>query len=812
MNQRTSGSHCVSGASFLRGQFVAAVVMSVLLFASPVAAQDDFADELGGLDLGALMSLDLTVTSATKFEQTVAEAPAIISVITRKQIQERGYQSVAEALQSVPGLFVNTDWVSPDVGVRGVSGGLRGGSRVIKVMINGQPVSFRIETTNWLGAEFIPLQAIERIEVIRGPGSALYGANAFLGVVNVITRTGEAAHGGEFWAQGSQALGRNSYGLGVQGGRLVGPAEFYVALQQNSTNRSGLSIPVTFQDADWQEENADLLGRSSYDDFATPWSVIATMKLDVGGFLIDEEESLGFIKAMVNHQSLTTSGSFTDWSVLQYDEDSYTTGIGERASRKVRNTGNRIGLQNTTARVDYGLSLFDDRVDVSVGAAFARGGTSSDERLRQHGRDTLSFGEVPTLNRGHYGYTSMDVMGEIYVTILEDALVQDSGFLSGVTAINNLSLVLATDLMTDTVSYQESTLDREYIESDLSNFGALGQLTGSFLNKRLGFIVGARYDKNTGAELSEFQLAAFEHKVGAGVLGDKYSEFCEGTTVCYDSLNYRFGLTMSLLKDLGTAGDYQLLDNLYLKALYGTAFKAPAPSYLYDNGTPFGQTSFQAFSGLLPQDVTSLEFLLGADFFEGRLNLSLVYFMNDVLNKTGYKKTGTFIIAYNALDVQTSGIEATVDLRWDPVNFSVGFSQQSSKRLPPEDVEFLFEETVAFPELMLNANLTIDVSFASSFVNIEYQHIGERTGFPFNQSGVSEMKTTRYTLDSYDLLNLTITSYPLDLFGDDLATTFVCTVRNLLDEKYEYPGYQMSYGIDLPGEPRRIFLSVKQGF
>ena len=89
----------------------------------------DFEDELaemgalGDLDLDALLSLDLTVTSATKFEQTVSEAPAIISVITAKQIQERGYQSVAEALQSVPGLYVNTDWVSPDVGVRGVSGG-----------------------------------------------------------------------------------------------------------------------------------------------------------------------------------------------------------------------------------------------------------------------------------------------------------------------------------------------------------------------------------------------------------------------------------------------------------------------------------------------------------------------------------------------------------------------------------------------------------------------------------------------------------------------------------------------------------------
>ncbi|MBT6179161.1 MAG: TonB-dependent receptor [Deltaproteobacteria bacterium] len=795
-----------------------AILLSLGLMTMPMAlwAQDtaeDFGDvgSLGDLDLDALLSLDLTVTSATKFEQTVSEAPAIISVITAKQIEERGYQSVAEALQSVPGLYVNTDWVSPDVGVRGVSGGLRGGSRVIKVMINSQPVSFRIETTNWLGPEFIPLKAIERIEVIRGPGSALYGANAFLGVVNVITRSGESANGGEFWAQGSQALGRNSYTLGVQGGRQVGAAEYYVAIQRNETNRSGLSIPITYQDEQWQEQNENLLGRTSYDDFATPWSLVATMKLDVGSLLLDEDEKYGFLSAMVNHQSLTSGGSFTDWSVLQYDEDSFTLADGERGSRKVRNTGNRVGLHNTTTRLNYMLNLFD-AVDVTLGAVFAQGGTSSNERLRQLGQDTEIFGQVPTQNRGHYGYTSMDVMGEVYFTVLENALTPDSGFLEDVTVINNLSLVLAADLMQDTISYQERPRDREYLESDLSNVGVLGQLTGSLFNKRLGFIVGARYDEYSGPDLSEYQLDAYEDKVQKGFVGEKYLELCEGNSVCYSSLNYRAGLTMSLLQKVGKLGDYTLLDNLYLKALYGTAFKAPAPSYLYNNGTPAGQTPIQAFAGLLPQDVNSLEFLLGADFLDGHVNLSLVYFMNDVVNKTGYKKTGSFIIAYNALDVKTMGVEATLNVRWEPVELSVGFSQQSSERLPPEGSEFLFSETVAFPELMMNANLTVDVAFVKSYLNIEYQYIGERTGFPFNQPGVNEMNTERYTLGAYNLMNVSLTSYALNIFGDDMPTTFNCTVRNLLAEEYQYPGFQMSYGIDLPGEPRRVFLGVKQKF
>ena len=140
------------------------------------------------LIFAALMNLDDQVTSATKIAQSISEAPAIITVISRDKIIDRGYETVAEALGALPGFFINSDYILPDAGVRGVSGELRGGSRLIKVMVNGHPVSFRSETTNWLNGALIPMDAIDRIEVIRGPGSALYGANAFLGVVNIITR------------------------------------------------------------------------------------------------------------------------------------------------------------------------------------------------------------------------------------------------------------------------------------------------------------------------------------------------------------------------------------------------------------------------------------------------------------------------------------------------------------------------------------------------------------------------------------------------------------------------------------------------
>src|SRR4030095_16915571 len=91
----------------------------------------------------------------------------------------------------VPGLYCIDDYVTADCGVRGISGGERGYSKVLKVMIDGQPVSFRADTTSFLGPELVPIDLVERIEVVRGPVSALYGANAFFGAVNVITRRAE---------------------------------------------------------------------------------------------------------------------------------------------------------------------------------------------------------------------------------------------------------------------------------------------------------------------------------------------------------------------------------------------------------------------------------------------------------------------------------------------------------------------------------------------------------------------------------------------------------------------------------------------
>jgi len=146
------------------------------------------------LSLEELMNIE--VISATKQIQKKSEAPANISIITAEQIQKRGYCTAGEAINSLPGIYVLDDDLQQNIGVRGINGGMQAGSRIVKVMIDNQPVSFRSTTENWLGVELIPISSIERIEVVRGPASALYGANAFLGVINIITKQGSNVNGG----------------------------------------------------------------------------------------------------------------------------------------------------------------------------------------------------------------------------------------------------------------------------------------------------------------------------------------------------------------------------------------------------------------------------------------------------------------------------------------------------------------------------------------------------------------------------------------------------------------------------------------
>ena len=156
-----------------------------------------------------------SVFSASKYEQKVTEAPSAVSIVTSDEIRKYGFRTLAEILGSLPGVFTTNDRNYQYLAVRGF--GIAGdyNSRVL-LLIDGHRVNDSIYGTAPMGRDFpLDVELIDRVELVRGPASALYGTSAFLGVINVVTKRGRDLQGPELAAGGgseSTYSGRASYG------------------------------------------------------------------------------------------------------------------------------------------------------------------------------------------------------------------------------------------------------------------------------------------------------------------------------------------------------------------------------------------------------------------------------------------------------------------------------------------------------------------------------------------------------------------------------------------------------------------------
>jgi iron complex outermembrane receptor protein len=141
--------------------------------------------------------LDVNIVGASKYEQKMVDVAASATVITRQEIQAFGWHTLAEALYSLPGVYTTYDRQYSYLGVRGFGSPGDLNTRVL-IMIDGNRVNDPTFDQGPTGPEFpLDMDMIERIEFIPGPGGAVYGQNATLGVINVITRTAAGLGGAE---------------------------------------------------------------------------------------------------------------------------------------------------------------------------------------------------------------------------------------------------------------------------------------------------------------------------------------------------------------------------------------------------------------------------------------------------------------------------------------------------------------------------------------------------------------------------------------------------------------------------------------
>jgi len=204
----------------------------LLLFLIPITSS--LANESSALDaeLQWLQS-ERMVFTASKSVERISKSPSTISVITARQIRRMGARDVLDVLRIIPGLGItrNNMWFR-EIEVRGIKTTF---SEKIVFMLDGHNLNSQL-TNGGPALVFgrLPVGNIQRIEVIRGPVSALYGANAFLGVVNIITKKGDAINGTAVSIQGG-SFGRQQYN--VQFGQNIANTD--VAINANFEKSNG---------------------------------------------------------------------------------------------------------------------------------------------------------------------------------------------------------------------------------------------------------------------------------------------------------------------------------------------------------------------------------------------------------------------------------------------------------------------------------------------------------------------------------------------------------------------------------------------
>ena len=195
----------------------------------------------------ATQTMSEVVVSASGFEQELKQAPASISVVTREELEKKSFRDLADALQGVEGIDVRGSTGKTggfDISMRGMP------SEYTLVLIDGRRPNPGGDTTpNGFGSALTslipPMSAIERIEVIRGPMSTLYGSDAMGGVVNIITRKIAKEWGGSVQVEGSLPENHDQGAVQKTSFYLNGPIQddkLGLAIRGSYFNRDGSNL------------------------------------------------------------------------------------------------------------------------------------------------------------------------------------------------------------------------------------------------------------------------------------------------------------------------------------------------------------------------------------------------------------------------------------------------------------------------------------------------------------------------------------------------------------------------------------------
>jgi len=539
----------------IRPVFVALIWFSLSLAGH---SQSDPNANLDNLSLADL--LDLNVSLASKTEEPVSEAPSIVAVITAQDIQNSGARNFEDILRMVPGfdLVLNPSASNLGISVRGFLS-TNATNNQVKFLINGHHVHSIVGGGPHHYLDYLPVHNIARIEIIRGPGSALYGANAFAAVIDIITKGAESPSEIAVEA-GSHETFRPSLFWNKETG------EWDIALSASQITTDGPSEYV-------ESDAATLIFGSDFSaapGYTTQDAENLTLQADVGyrGFKLT-----GLYNKLEKNYAIGVANALTDENLLDieagYTELSYTLDIeGGKGEFNFRtyydffNFGPKFEIFSEETATLFS-NLFADRPPYPEGEGV----------LGQPGVDFYLFG------------------GEVTAKYeLRPAVQVLGGLLYDYSKIFNPTHVVNANVSGQPLTIGDRTYQPfEYI-GPLTDIADIPGGTWISLGNRTNFAsyVQARVDFK---QLFEWGNRLESFALTMGLRYDDYSDIGSST-------NPRVGLVFSPNS------------KIFIKGLYGEAFRAPTFDELYQVNNP----SFIGNPDLRPQKLRTTEVQLGSNY------------------------------------------------------------------------------------------------------------------------------------------------------------------------------------------------------
>jgi outer membrane receptor protein involved in Fe transport len=320
------------------------------------------------------------VTVASRYAQTLRMAPSIVELIDAEQIRLRGYRTLADLLRDVTGFYV---WKSNEgrdlAAIRGI---VSADNNKLLLMVDGVPWYDGVYTHAFLG-EYLPLSNIKQVEVIKGPGSAIYGTNAFAGVINVVTLSGEDLNGSRFRVMAG-ATGRSEFTAMTGVRRREANREFNLSVYARVLSQVGDGLDIVPK------------GRSDISGYDPKESVNVGTKIQLNGFEAQIHHVDYHHHKMVDEADdvYTMLGKYTNGFGFHYHNTYFNALYRARIGRNVVLTPNFWGQRhdNPGAYFDLkGMVLETDSTGEITGVA-----QSYDTNETQ--KDTFRWGTAVTGN------------------------------------------------------------------------------------------------------------------------------------------------------------------------------------------------------------------------------------------------------------------------------------------------------------------------------------------------------------------------------------------------------------------------------